>query len=108
MVSKARLDFPLPLGPVMTVICPSGRSTLMPLRLFCRAPRISMQPHFVGAVTHGLATTFEPTVKYPRCRVASQIWLIKSRPRTVAEGARGNLWWQPCRLQGTTYRSRHG
>src|SRR4051812_26920769 len=73
MVSKARLDFPLPLGPVMTVICPSGRSTLMPLRLFCRAPRISMQPHFVGAVTHGLAMTFEPTVKYPRCRVASQI-----------------------------------
>ena len=43
-------DFPLPLGPVMTVNSPSGRSRSIPLRLFWRAPRISTQPRSVGAV----------------------------------------------------------
>src|SRR5690242_2172202 len=43
MMSKARLDLPLPLGPVTTVSLPSGRLRSKPLRLFCRAPRTSMQ-----------------------------------------------------------------
>src|SRR6201999_1241368 len=40
MVSKARLDLPLPLGPVITWNRFSSRSRLIPLRLFWRAPRI--------------------------------------------------------------------
>src|SRR5262245_24196025 len=38
MVSKARLDLPDPLTPVMTVSFPSGISTLTFLRLCTRAP----------------------------------------------------------------------
>ena len=40
---EGETDLPLPLGPVMTVNFPSGRSRSIPLRLFWRAPRISMQ-----------------------------------------------------------------
>ena len=61
---------PLPLGPVMTVSFPRGRSTSMPLRLFWRAPRISTQPAAAGAVTHAFSATFEPTGDYPRCAAA--------------------------------------
>src|SRR6266446_2633682 len=81
MVSKARLDLPLPLGPVTTVSLPRGRSTSMPLRLFWRAPRISMQPAAGGAVTRFFAATFEPTGDYPRCACASQIFWGVHAPR---------------------------
>ena len=42
MVSKASDDFPEPLRPVMTVSLFRGISTLMFLRLCCRAPRTEM------------------------------------------------------------------
>src|SRR5207248_7912138 len=60
MVSKAREDLPLPLGPVTTVSSPSRRSRSMPLRLFWRAPRIATQPCSADAVTHGVSTVFAP------------------------------------------------
>ena len=74
MVSKASDDFPLPLGPVMTVNSPSGKSRSIPLRLFCRAPRISTQPRSGGAETRFFSTIFEPTGDNPRCRTGSQIF----------------------------------
>src|SRR5947209_17380888 len=74
MVSKARLDLPLPLGPVMTVNSPRGRSRSIPLRLFWRAPRISTQPVSVGAVTQGFSAIFEPTEDYPITGTGSQIF----------------------------------
>src|SRR5215467_1549822 len=61
MVWNARLDLPLPLGPVTTVSFPSGRSTSIPLRLFWRAPRISMQSVRDAVVTLFLFPIFEPT-----------------------------------------------
>src|SRR6266516_4836600 len=73
MVSKASDDFPLPLGPVTTVSFPSGRSRSMPLRLFWRAPRISIQPHSDRAVTYSFLAAFEPTGDNSRCWRASQI-----------------------------------
>src|SRR6186997_1767273 len=73
MVSNARLDLPLPLGPVMTVIWPSGRSRSIPLRLFWRAPRISTQPRSGGAVRHGFSVAVEPTADYPIERGDAQI-----------------------------------
>src|SRR4051812_15740692 len=74
MVSKARLDLPLPLGPVMTVNSPSGRSKSIPLRLFWRAPRISTQPLSGGAVTQGFSAVVEPTEDYPITARRSQIF----------------------------------
>src|SRR5438105_9726487 len=38
MVSNARLDFPLPLRPVMTIILSRGSVRSIPLRLCSRAP----------------------------------------------------------------------
>src|SRR6187397_2590946 len=73
MVSKARLDFPLPLGPVTTVIFPSGRSRLIPLRLFWRAPRISIEPHSVSTVRDDFSAIFEPTGDYPVDHCSTQI-----------------------------------
>src|SRR6266516_5618578 len=73
MVSNARLDLPLPLGPVTTVNFPSGRSTSTPLRLFWRAPRISMQPHSDSAAIRSFSVTFEPTGDNSRLARASQI-----------------------------------
>jgi hypothetical protein len=61
MVSNARLDLPLPLGPVTTVNFPSGRSTSTPLRLFWRAPRISMKSFAVGTFRRSTLAVFEPT-----------------------------------------------
>src|SRR6266436_1993836 len=61
MVSNARLDLPLPLGPVTTVSFPSGRSRSIPLRLFWRAPRISTQSFRAGAATPCFLPIFEPT-----------------------------------------------
>src|SRR5205807_69992 len=61
MVSNARLDLPLPLGPVTTVSFPSGRSRSIPLRLFCRAPRISTQSFRAGAARPCFLPIFEPT-----------------------------------------------
>src|SRR3954447_16470102 len=58
----------------MTVISPSGRSRSIPLRLFCRAPRISTQPVSAGAVTQGFSAIFEPTEDYPIERTGSQMW----------------------------------
>src|SRR5436190_9842843 len=78
MVSKARLDLPLPLGPVMTVNLPSGRSRSIPLRLFWRAPRTSTQPRSGGAVTQGLLAVVEPTGDYPVERLSSQIFDVKN------------------------------
>src|SRR3954465_15422613 len=74
MVSKARLDLPLPLGPVMTVNLPSGRSKSIPLRLFWRAPRISTHPLSGGAVTQGFSAVVEPTEDYPITARRSQIF----------------------------------
>src|SRR5436190_22207886 len=74
MVSNARLDLPLPLGPVTTVSFPSGRSRSITLRLFWRAPRISIQPHSDGAATYSFLTAFEPTRDNSRYWRASQIW----------------------------------
>src|SRR5215471_6340545 len=59
MVSKARLDLPLPLGPVTTVSFPNGRTRSKPLRLFWRAPRISTQPCCEG----GMMPEFFPLVE---------------------------------------------
>src|SRR5437879_9693811 len=69
MVSKASEDFPLPLGPVTTVSFPSGRSRSMPLRLFWRAPRISMHPCSAGALTLSFSPFLEPTGdnRFTRC-----------------------------------------
>ncbi len=44
MVPKASEDLPEPETPVKTVILPLGMSSETPLRLFSRAPRISMLP----------------------------------------------------------------
>src|SRR3954471_11031972 len=74
MVSKARLDLPLPLGPVMTVNFPRGRSRSIPLRLFWRAPRISTQPRSGGAVTQGFWAVVEPTADYPIAGAPVQIF----------------------------------
>src|SRR4029453_17355129 len=73
MVSNARLDLPLPLGPVTTVSLPSGRSTSIALRLFWRAPRIWMQSFASGPVTRSFFATFEPTGNDSRLRRGSQI-----------------------------------
>src|SRR5438477_6765809 len=73
MVSKASDDLPEPLGPVTTVNFPSGRSTSTPLRLFWRAPRISMHPCFGTAVTRFFLATFEPTGDNSRWKPDSQI-----------------------------------
>src|SRR5205814_9115580 len=73
MVSKARLDLPLPLGPVTTVNLPSGRSTSMPLRLFWRAPRILMQPTAPGGFLRSFSTAFKPTGDNSRWQRRSQI-----------------------------------
>src|ERR1700747_451688 len=69
MVSKASDDFPLPLGPVTTVSFPSGRSRSMPLRLFWRAPRISMQPRSAGSLTLSFFPFLEHTGdnRFTRC-----------------------------------------
>src|SRR6266487_1219987 len=78
IVSKARLDLPLPLGPVTTVSFPSGRSTSMPLRLFWRAPRISMQSVRDAAVALSLFPIFEPTGNI-RCQSSdSQISAVQN------------------------------
>src|SRR5919204_3838059 len=73
MVSKASDDLPLPLGPVTTVNFPSARSRSIPLRLFWRAPRTSMQPRSAGAITQSFASTVEPTGNYPRAELNWQI-----------------------------------
>src|SRR4030095_16697557 len=70
MVSNARLDLPLPLGPVTTVNFPSGRSTSTPLRLFWRAPRISMQSLATGSLRCSVLVIFEPTGNI-RCQSSS-------------------------------------
>src|ERR1700730_10858850 len=91
MVSKARLDLPLPLGPVTTVNFPNGRSTSTPLRLFWRAPRISMQVAAATAVRHFFSATFEPTGDYPRCARKSQISLRSGWQNLFGE-TRGNFF----------------
>ena len=68
------IDLDLPLGPVMTVSFPSGRSRSIPLRLFWRAPRISTQPESGGAVTQGFSAVVEPTEDYPIARTRLQIF----------------------------------
>src|SRR6266516_5154457 len=78
MVSKARLDLPLPLGPVTTVSLPSGRSTSMRLRLFWRAPRISTQSAVEDVPTRFFPTTFEPTGDSSRYARSSQIARVKN------------------------------
>src|SRR6266496_5659279 len=79
MVSNARLDLPLPLGPVTTVSLPSGRSTSICLRLFWRAPRISTQSAVEDAATRFFPTTFEPTGDSSRYARSSQISRVKNR-----------------------------
>src|SRR5207253_11191564 len=87
MVSKARLDLPLPLGPVTTVSLPSGRSTLMPLRLFLRAPRISMQSFDADAAARPFLAIFKPTGDDSRLQRASQILYPLRCPKRRAQGA---------------------
>src|SRR5437667_12309930 len=77
MVSKARLDLPLPLGPVTTVSLPSGRPTSMRLRVFWRAPRISTQSAVEDAPTRFSPTTFEPTGASSRYARSSQLSRVK-------------------------------
>src|SRR6266850_3230319 len=82
MVSNERLDLPLPLGPVTTVNFPRGRSTSIPLRLFWRAPRISMQSFAPVIVTRLFFAIFEPTGKI-RCQSSgSQILRGARAPRS--------------------------
>src|SRR5438067_9063019 len=88
MVSKARLDLPLPLGPVMTLNFPSGRSRSIPLRLFWRAPRISTQPRSGGAVMHVFSAVVEPTGDYPIARTRSQIFDVENSIVVSAPKAR--------------------
>src|SRR5207245_4389379 len=100
MVSKARLDLPEPLGPVTTVNFPSGRSTSMPLRLFWRAPRISMQSVALSAMVRFLSAIFEPTGDYPRSERSSQMTRASRRvssriPRRRDEGSPECLF-KPC------------
>jgi hypothetical protein len=96
MVSKARLDLPLPLGPVMTVNFPSGRSRSIPFRLFWRAPRISTQPRSGGAVTHVFSAVVEPTGDYPIARAWAQILGVEKSEKSIfcsrrpVGGARAN------------------
>src|ERR1700730_680732 len=97
MVSKARLDLPLPLGPVTTVNLPSGRSTSMPLRLFWRAPRISTQPASASAVMRSFGATFEPTGNNSRWRRGSQ---ILARKCLFCRGSR----WLPWDASSVPYR----
>src|SRR2546422_9538551 len=93
MVSKARLDLPLPLGPVTTVSLPSGRSTSIPLRLFWRAPRISTQSNTADAViSFFFPVAFEPTGNDSRCTGGAQISVATSlcqapRARATHAGA---------------------
>src|SRR5205809_6491664 len=94
MVSKARLDLPLPLGPVTTVNFPSGRSRSIPLRLFWRAPRISTQSFGDGVIPPCFFLIFEPTGKSSRLRSGSQILDTKTcvipnkvRDLTEADGS---------------------
>src|SRR5690349_23144676 len=98
MVSNASDDFPEPLGPVTTVNLPSGRSRSMPLRLFCRAPRTSTQPHWNGAVTHAFFPFVLTTGDYPGCAIGSQICgvilRIFRRADRVRQSARAAY---PCR-----------
>src|SRR5689334_15286793 len=91
MVSKASEDFPLPLGPVTTVNFPSVRSRSTPLRLFWRAPRISMQPRSAGTVTQSFPSTFEPTGNYFRMRSPSQISIAALRRNTRPQDERTGL-----------------
>src|ERR1041385_125928 len=86
MVSKARLDLPLPLGPVTTVSFPSGRSTSMPFRLFCRAPRISMQFVRDAAVTLSICPIFEPTGNI-RCQ-SSDSQILRHKTRVIPNEVR--------------------
>src|SRR5258705_5454275 len=58
----------------MTVNFPSGRSTSMPLRLFWRAPRISMQSFGAGVTTRSLFPIFEPTIDSSKLCGGSQIF----------------------------------
>src|SRR3546814_19109491 len=50
MVSKARLDFPEPESPVMTIRLSRGRSTSTPFRLCSRAPRTEIWVRLMGGV----------------------------------------------------------
>src|SRR3954449_6733583 len=96
MVSNASDDLPLPLGPVITDNCPSGRSISMPLRLFWRAPRISTQPRSAGAVTHSFECfggAFEPTGDYSRLGASAQILVGENRRKLAPSmtGSRNDL-----------------
>src|ERR1043166_8123421 len=90
MVSNASDDFPDPLGPVITVNLPSGRSTSMPLRLFWRAPRISMQPASGSAMKRSFEAIFKPTGNNPRWRRASQILAVRRIVQSRFAGKRMN------------------
>src|SRR5215468_9191966 len=86
MVSKARDDLPLPLGPVTTVNFPSGRSTSIPLRLFWPAPRISMRSFHAGVITRSLFPIFEPTGDSSQLRADSQISIADSLSEAFPRG----------------------
>src|SRR6516164_4841877 len=92
MVSNAKEDFPEPLGPVTTVNLPSGRSTSMPLRLFWRAPRTSIQPTASTSARFFVAIV-EPTGDYRGASSTAQLRLQRnytSRPRPP-DNASGQL-----------------
>ena len=60
MVSKARDDLPEPLGPVMTVKVLRGISTLMFLRLCCRAPLTVIRVIAMNKDERGMSTPRKP------------------------------------------------
>jgi hypothetical protein len=64
----------------MTVNFPSGRSTSIPLRLFWRAPRISMQSFCAEVTTRFLFPIFEPTKDSPELRGDTQIFPRERTP----------------------------
>src|SRR5437762_11749101 len=109
MVSNARLDLPLPLGPVTTVSFPSGRSRSIPLRLFWRAPRISTHPYSVGALTLFFAPFLEPTGDNRFTQCGLQIFRENAvdRPRPRAESPLSHAR-HPERERGTSPQARGG
>src|SRR6266513_886130 len=105
MVSKASDDLPEPLGPVMTVNFPSGRSTSMPLRLFWRAPRISMQSFGAGVTTRSLFAIFEPTRDSSKLRGDSQIFPGAHAAGVLRSAADRTV--QKCRKAGVDVSARY-
>src|SRR3546814_9776687 len=64
MVSKARLDFPEPESPVMTIRLSRGRSTATPFRLCSRAPRTEIWVRLMGGVCSRFVLDAQVVVRF--------------------------------------------